>query len=129
MASNDPHDWLRKLRNTIKNNIETSKASHYSNAFSQSKGKSRKTWQTINELTSRKLNGSIISRSLRDSVNKVIVPFPRTNFVKNSFSYSGAVLWNSLPGDMTEAKSLTQFKRLAHLNFCFLKYCTCTRHS
>ena len=24
--------------------------------------------------------------SLRDSVNKVIVPFPRTNFMKNSFS-------------------------------------------
>ena len=104
MASNDPHDWLRKLRNTIKNNIETSKASHYSNAFSQSKGNSRKTWQTINELTSRKLNGSIISRSLRDSVNKVIVPFPRTNFVKNSFSHSGAVLWNSPPCDMREAK-------------------------
>ena len=106
MASNDPHDWVKykKLRNTIKNNIETSKAFHYSNAFSQSKGNSRKTWQTINELTSRKLNGSIISRSLRDSVNKVIVPFPRTNFVKNSFSYSGAVLWNSPPCDMREAK-------------------------
>ena len=65
MASNDPHDWVKykKLRNTIKNNIETSKAFHYSNAFSQSKGNSRKTWQTINELTSRKLNGAIISRS------------------------------------------------------------------
>ena len=46
---------------------------YYSNAFSQSKRNSRKTWQTINELTSRrtnnttvkelKLNGSIISNS------------------------------------------------------------------
>ena len=34
---------------------------------------------------------------------------PRTNFMKNSFSYSGAVLWNSLPCDMREAKSLSQF--------------------
>ena len=41
-----------------------------SNAFSQSEGNSRKTWQTSNDLTSRptndttvKLNGSIISNS------------------------------------------------------------------
>ena len=75
MASNDPHDLAKykKLRNTINNNIKTSKASYFSNAFSQSKGNSRKTWQTISELTSRrtnnttvkefKLNGSIISNS------------------------------------------------------------------
>ena len=43
MASNDPRDWAKykKLRNTINNNIKTSKASYYSNAFSQSKGNSR----------------------------------------------------------------------------------------
>ena len=46
----------------------------------------------------------------------------RLNFMKNSFSYSGAVLWNSLPCDMREAKSLSQ-KRLAYLNFWFFKYC------
>ena len=75
MASNDIHDWAKykKLRNTINNNIKTSKASYYSSAFSQSKGNSRKTWQTINEFTSRrtnstmvkefKLKGSIISNS------------------------------------------------------------------
>ena len=75
MASNDPRDQAnyKKLRNTINNNIKTSKASYFSNAFSQSKGNSRKTWQTINDLTSRrtnsstvkelKLNGSIISNS------------------------------------------------------------------
>ena len=57
------------------------------------------------------------SYSLRHSVNKVIVLFPRTDFMKNGFSYSGAVLWNSLPCDMREAKSLSQFKRLVHLNF------------
>ena len=43
--------------------------------------------------------------SLRDSVNKLLVPFPRANFMKNSFSYSGEVVWNSLPCDMREAKS------------------------
>ena len=74
MESNDPRDWPKvKLWNTINNNIKTSKASYYCNAFSQSKGNSRKTRQTIKELTSRrtnnkpekelKLNGSIISNS------------------------------------------------------------------
>ena len=75
MALNDPRDRAKykKMRNTINYNIKTSKASYYSNAFSQSKGNSRKTWQTINELTSRrtnnttvkefKSNGSIISNS------------------------------------------------------------------
>ena len=75
IALNDPRDWAKckKMQNTINNNIKTSKASFYSNALSQSKGNSRITWQTINELTSRltnnttvkelKLNGSIISNS------------------------------------------------------------------
>ena len=54
---------------------------------------------------------------LRDSVNKLIIPFPRTNFTKNTFNYSGAVLWNIQPCDMRVAISLSQFKALAHLNF------------
>ena len=31
---------------------------------------------------------------------------------KKSFSYSGAVLWNSLPLELKKAESLNQFKRL-----------------
>ena len=40
----------KKMRNTINYNIKTSKASYYSNAFSQSKGNSRIMWQTIKSL-------------------------------------------------------------------------------
>ena len=74
--------------------------------------------KSFNNLVPGYLSSKFVKRyetgySLRDSVNKVIVPFPRTNFTKHSFSYSGAVLWNS----MREAKSLSQFKRLARLNF------------
>ena len=52
IALNDPRDCAKykKMRNTINNNIKTSKASYYSNAFSQSKGYSRITWQTIKNL-------------------------------------------------------------------------------
>ena len=30
---------------------------------------------------------------------------PRTNYLKNSFSYSGAVLWNSLPIGLRQAQT------------------------
>ena len=40
----------------------------------------------------------------------LIVLFLQTNFMKNSFSYSRTVLWNSLPRDNREAKSLSLFK-------------------
>ena len=68
-------------------------------------------------LSSNFVNRNETRYSLRDSVNKLFVPFPRTNFMKNSFSCSGAVLWNSLPCNAREAKSLHQFKRLVNLPF------------
>ena len=50
--------------------------------------------------------------NVRDPENKLNVPLPRTNYYKNSFSYSGATLWNSLPCDIRQAESLGLFKRL-----------------
>ena len=66
--------------------------------------------QVFNDFGPGYLSSKFVKRyetyySLWDAVNKVIVPFPRTNFMKNSFSYSGTVLWNDLPCDMREAKS------------------------
>ena len=61
-------------------------------------------YKSLNDLVPGYLSSKFVKRyetrySLRDSVNKpmFIVPFPQTNFMKNSFSYSGAVLLNSLP--------------------------------
>ena len=50
--------------------------------------------------------------SLRDSENKVNVPLPRTKYLKNSFSYSGAITWNNLPCEARLAESLSAFKNL-----------------
>ena len=46
--------------------------------------------------------------SLRDSGNKLVVPLQRTNYLENSFSYSGAALWKSLPCNlrMTPIKTI-----------------------
>ena len=56
--------------------------------------------------------------NLRDSENKLNVPLPRTNYYKNSFSYSGATLWNSLPRDIRQAESLELFKSLIKEGRC-----------
>ena len=48
--------------------------------------------------------------NLRNSENELAVPLPRTNFLKNSFSYNGAVIWNSLSPELRQAKSLQSFR-------------------
>ena len=48
--------------------------------------------------------------NLRNSLNKLCVPKPRTDYLKRSFSYSGACLWNSLPEQLRSAPSLKSFK-------------------
>ena len=68
-------------------------------------------------LTSKFLKRNESNYSLRDLVNKLAVPFPRTNYMKNSFSYGGAILWNSLPCNIREFGSLNQFKHLLYHNF------------
>ena len=39
------------------------------------------------------------------------VPKPRTDYMKKSFCYSGAVLFNSLLQDIRKCQSLPQFKK------------------
>ena len=52
-----------------------------------------------------------LSFGLRDASQKLYLPKPRTDYLKRSFSYSGASLWNDLPEDIRTTKSLRNFKR------------------
>ena len=47
---------------------------------------------------------------LRNSDNKLALPKPRTDFLKRSFCYSGAHLWNSLPSNVRAIRSFTNFR-------------------
>ena len=73
-------------------------------------------YKSINGHTPQYLTSTFINRdsinfySLRDSDNKLAVPKPRTNYLKNSFCYSGATLWNSLPIEIRQADSLNSFR-------------------
>ena len=79
-------------------------------------------YKSLNGLAPNYLSSKFIQRSdiitsynLRDFENKLAVPLPRTNYCKNSFSYSSAILWNSLPSSIRKAKSLAIFRQM--LNF------------
>ena len=53
---------------------------------------------------------TFLTYNLRDSDSSLAIPQPRTNYCKRSLSYSGAVLWNSLPLDIRQSPSLDEFK-------------------
>ena len=81
--------------------------------------KAEMVYKSLNGLAPNYLSSRFIQRSdvitaynLRDSDGKLAIPLPRTNYYKNSFGYSGAVLWNSLPSAARQATSLTSFRQL-----------------
>ena len=51
----------------------------------------------------------VTKNDLRNSSISLHLPQPRTNKMKKSFMYDGAVLWNSLRNEVKECKSLTSF--------------------
>ena len=73
-------------------------------------------YKSLNGLTPDYLSSKFVDRSsvsnysLRDTEGKLVIPQPHTNYMKNSFSYSGAVLWNSLPIELRQADSLSAFR-------------------
>ena len=73
-------------------------------------------YKSLNGLAPDYMHSMFVNRdsvnpySLRNTENKLAVPMPRTNYFKNSFSYSGAVLWNSLPIGLRQANNLINFR-------------------
>ena len=55
--------------------------------------------------------------NLRNSEIKLSLPKPRTNYLKRSLSYSGAVLWNSLPKNIRMLSSLPLFKKTLNQHY------------
>ena len=51
-----------------------------------------------------------LTYNLRNTEGKLSLPQPRTNHCKRSFSYSGAMSWNSLPNEIKLSSTLNEFK-------------------
>ena len=82
-------------------------------------------YKSLHGMTPEYLSSRFVSRTdnvtsyrLRNTENKLALPQPRTNYLKKSFSCSGAGLWNSLSSDLRAATSLHDFKlNLRHHSF------------
>ena len=71
--------------------------------------------KSLNGLAPLYLHGLFSERhagyDLRASFGKLNLPTPRTDYLKRSFGYSGALLWNSLPENIRVIRSIGQFKK------------------
>ena len=120
ITSHDPRDWdkYKKLRNRINKNIKTSKVSYYSNAFIQSKGNPRKTWQTFNELTSRRVNNKMVKElKLNDAV--ISNSSELSNTFNDNFSTVGPRLANEIPPIANNNSSYTNNINVHNNKFSF----------
>ena len=63
--------------------------------------------QYISQLFTK--TSDIHAYSLRRSGDSLFIPRPNTEALKKSFSYRGAILWNSLSSDQCNATSIAQF--------------------
>ena len=67
-------------------------------------------FKTLNDQSSEYLKPFSTDYGLRNSDSKLALPKPRTDFLKRSFCYSGAHLWNSLPSNVRAIRSFTNVR-------------------
>ena len=74
-------------------------------------------YKILNEQSAPSLREKIIKikdlnreYNLRSNDTDPELPKPKTNKLKGSFKYSGAMVWNSFPSEAKKASSLYQFK-------------------
>ena len=88
------------------------------------KAKAKMMYKVLNKMGPKSLTTLFSYKSektnynLRDIPSGLSLPKPRTNSMKNSFMYDGAHLWNSIPKEIRESKSLSSFQKkiAAHMN-------------
>ena len=95
IKSNFPQDWAmyKRLRNRINGEVKSTKAFYYASAFIHFNGDSRKTWQLINELTSRQKNNASV-KELKLNENSVTNSHELSNAFNDHFSAIGTKLAN-----------------------------------
>ena len=80
-------------------------------------------YKVLNGLAPNSLNDLFVSKSditeyyLRGSYTSLQLSHPKTERLKKSFSFSRAKLWNSLPTDLRNADTFSDFKK----GMCALK--------
>ncbi|XP_044182055.1 uncharacterized protein LOC122962870 [Acropora millepora] len=80
------------------------------------RAKSTLMYKILNDDTAPNLRNSFVRRNvdqtdyhLRNSATDLTLPKPKREFLKRSFKYSGAMLWNQLPNEAKLAESIYSF--------------------
>ena len=90
IRSKNANDWLKfkKCRNSVNSEIKQAKEQYYKNALLNTEGDPRKTWQIINELTSRKTHNSSVKEIKLDN-NSIYDPHELSSTFNDYFSSIG----------------------------------------
>ena len=87
------------------------------------KAKAKMIYKLLNNMGPQSLTnlftykGDMTNYNLRNISNTLCLPQPHTNYFKKSFMYDGPFLWNSIPKEIKESKSLSSFhKKIAAYN-------------
>ena len=120
IRSKNPQDWgeFKRLRNKINTDIRIVKESYCKQSFTENKNDSRRTWQTINELTSRKSNTPSIKELIVNgvSINKFT---DLANAFNEHFSTVGPKLANQIPSVANGDKNCLDYLNVTDQRFCF----------
>ena len=116
LKSNDPVAWakFKKQRNIVNKALEQAKKFYYQTSFSGHKGDSRKTWQIINELTSRTSSKSSV-RELRVNGQSVTNPTESAE----EFNHHFATIGTKPSGEIPESASTSYHNYLTGTNKWF----------
>ena len=123
--SNELADKLQKVQNRAI--LVITKSDYYSSAAAlrsklgwdnlctrRKKQKLKLMFKTLNDQSPEYLKGLFKPFStdygLKTSNNKLFLPKPRTDFLKRSFCYNGAHLWNRLSSNVRAIRSFTNFR-------------------
>ena len=83
--------------------------------------KARIMYKTVNKLAPSRLCdlfqnvNKINDYNLRGSSTRVYFPMPKTEFLKQSFCYDGAKIWNKIPDEIRNSLWLTAFTAVSFL--------------
>ena len=93
---------IQKQRNIVNKALKQAKKAYYQTSFSDHKGDSRKTWQIINELTSRTSSKSSV-RELRVNGQSVTNPTESAEEFNHHFATIGTKPAGEIPAQPAPA--------------------------
>ena len=107
---------ILNVSNDVEHNIALRALGWEPLQMERKKAKGKIMYKLLNKMGPKSLTNLFSYKSektnyhLGDISSGLCLPKPRTNNMKNTFIYDGAQLWNSIPKEIRESKSLSSFR-------------------